>query len=124
MPKTCKLLDPIDYATGKIAPSYQKRKKGGWGRFFGFRTLTNSGGRGQIPVPRVIMAFYKNVRSTPYTAAELARYDKFSSVSKAVAAVFKNPAALQTAQAEFAAQHTFKKLRAYVWDREWANYQG
>ncbi len=63
-------------------------------------------------------------RSTPYTAAELARFDKFSAVAKAVAAVMKNPASLQTAQAEFAAQTTFKKLRNYLWDREWANYQG
>ena len=60
----------------------------------------------------------------PYTAAELARFDKFSAVAKAVAAVMKNPAALQTAQAEFAAQTTFKKLRNYLWDREWSNYQG
>ncbi len=41
-----------------------------------------------------------------------------------VAAVMKNPAALQTAQAEFAAQTTFKKLRNYLWDREWSNYAG
>ena len=63
-------------------------------------------------------------RSTPYTAAELARFDKFSAVAKAVAAVMKNPASLQTAQAEFAAQTTFKKLRNYLWDREWSNYAG
>ena len=63
-------------------------------------------------------------RTTPYTAAELARFDKFSAVAKAVAAVMKNPAALQTAQAEFAAQTTFKKLRNYLWDREWSNYAG
>ena len=124
MPKNVKLLDPIEAATGKIAPSYQKRKQGGWGRFFGFRTLNTTGGRGQIPAPRVVMAFYKNVRNKPYTAAELARWDKFSAVSKAVAAVMKNPAALQTAQAEFAAQSTFIKLRAYIWDREWSNYKG
>ena len=77
------------------------------------------------PIDHVSGKLSKNgKRSTPYTAAELARFDKFSAVAKAVAAVMKNPAALQTAQAEFAAQTTFKKLRNYLWDREWANYQG
>lgn len=124
MSKLCKLLDPIEAATGKIAPTTQKRKNGGFGRFFGFRTLTTTGGRGQIDAPRIIMAFYKNPRSTPYTAAELARWDKFSGVSKAVKRVMRSPQELQQAQAEFAAQTTFKKLRAYIWDREWANYEG
>jgi len=63
-------------------------------------------------------------RSTPYTAAELARFDKFASVSRATAAVMKNPASLATAQTEFNAQTTYKKLRNYVWHREWENYQG
>lgn len=117
-------MAPIESATGKIAPSTQKRRQGGWGKFFGFRTLNDTGAFGTKPVPQIMLAFYKNVRSKPYTAAELARFDKFSAVSKAVAAVMKNPAALQTAQAEFAAQHTFKKLRAYIWDREWSNYAG
>lgn len=124
MPKQTILMTPFEAQSGKLAPSTLKRKKGGWGRFFGLRILTNTGGRGQIPAPRVIMACYTNVRNKPYTASEWARFDKFSAVSKAVAAVMHNPAALQTAQAEFAAQSTFIKLRAYLWDREWNNYQG
>lgn len=117
-------MAPFEAQSGKLAPSTLSRKQGGWAKFFGLRILTNTGGRGQLEVPRVVMAYYSKARSKPYTAAELARWDKFSAVSKAVAAVMKNPAALQTAQAEFAAQHTFIKLRAYIWDREWNNYQG
>ena len=36
----------------------------------------------------------------------------------------KNPASLNTAMTEFQAQTTYKKLRNYVWHREWENYQG
>lgn len=124
MPKDCNLMAPIESATGKIAPSTQKRLKGGWGKFFGFRTLNYTGQFGDKPAPRVVLAFYKNVRSTPYLAAELARWDRFSSVSKAVRRVMRSPQELQQAQAEFAAQSTYKKLRAYIWHREWDNYQG
>lgn len=124
MPKNCSLMAPIEGASGKIAPSTQKRKRGGWGKFFGFRTLNDTGQYGDTPAPRTILAFYKNVRSTAYTAAELARFDKFAAVSRATSAVMKNPASLNTAMTEFMAQHTYKKLRAYVWHREWDNYQG
>ena len=124
MPKTTILMAPFEAQSGKIAPSTLSRKQGGWAKFFGLRIINDAGGLGNKQVPRVIMAFYSKARSKPYTAAELARWDKFSAVSKAVSAVMKNPAALQTAQAEFAAQSTFKKLRAYIWDREWANYEG
>ena len=62
-------------------------------------------------------------RTTPYTAAELARFDKFAAVAQATAAVMKNPTSLNTAQTEFKAQSTYRKLRDYVWHREWENYQ-
>ncbi len=61
-------------------------------------------------------------RTTPYTADELARFDKFATVAHSVSAIMKNPSQLQQAQAEFAAQTTYKKLRNYLWHREWENY--
>ena len=66
----------------------------------------------------------RSKRTTPYTAAELARFDKFASVSRSTANVMKNPTLLQTAMTEFQAQTTYRKLRNYVWHREWENYQG
>ena len=63
-------------------------------------------------------------RMTPYTAEELARFDKFAAVARAVAAVMHDPTLLQQAQVEFAAQTTYKKLRDYLWHREWVNYNG
>ena len=104
-------LDPIDYVSGKLSK----------------KTRTTYCYRPASLSEKGIDRRYTQIRgkrSTPYTAAELARFDKFSAVAKAVAAVMKNPAALQTAQAEFAAQTTFKKLRNYLWDREWSNYAG
>lgn len=121
MGKTVKLMDPITEATGKIAPSYARRGRGGWKAFFGFRTITRTMA-GELENPRIVMALYSRVRSTPYTAAELARFDRFSAVSKSTAAVLKNPATLATAQTEFNAQTTYKTLRNYVWHREWENY--
>lgn len=123
MPKTVKLMDPITEATGKIAPSYARRGQGGWKAFFGFRTITRTMA-GVLDNPKIVMALYSRVRSTAYTAAELARFDKFSAVSKSTAAVMKNPASLATAMTEFQAQHTYKTLRNYVWHREWDNYAG
>ena len=38
--------------------------------------------------------------------------------------VFIDPQSLNTAQTEFKAQTTYRKLRDYVWHREWENYQG
>ena len=123
MGKTVGLMYPIDVATGKIAPSNARRGQGGWKAFFGFRTITRTMA-GVLDNPKIIMALYSRVRSTPYSAAELARFDKFAGVSRATAAVMKNPAALQTAMTEFQAQHTYKTLRNYVWHREWDNYEG
>ena len=104
-------LDPVDHVSGKLSKksrvTYCYRHPG----------LSEKGEDRRYTQIR-------GKRSTPYTAAELARFDKFSAVAKAVAAVMKNPAALQTAQAEFAAQTTFKKLRNYLWDREGSNYAG
>ena len=98
-------LDPIDHVSGKLS---KKSRVTYCYRNESDRRFTQIRGK----------------RKTPYSADELARFDKFSAVAKAVAAVMKNPASLQTAQAEFAAQTTFKKLRNYLWDREWSNYQG
>lgn len=123
MGKTVGLMYPIDVATGKIAPSYARRGHGGWKAFFGFRTIRRTMA-GALDTPRIIMALYSKVRSTPYTAAELARFDKFAAVSRSTAAVLKNPQTLAQAQTEFNAQTTYKTLRNYVWHREWENYQG
>ena len=79
-------LDPIDHVSGKLSKksrvTYCYRHPG----------LSEKGEDRKYTQIR-------SKRSTPYTAAELARFDKFSAVAKAVAAVMKNPAALQTAQA-------------------------
>lgn len=62
-------------------------------------------------------------RTSAYSTEELAKQTKFGAVAKALSAVYKNPAAYQTAVAEFQAQSTYKYLRDYIWHREWANYQ-
>ena len=104
-------MDPIDHVSGKLSKNSRVT--------YCYRPASMSEHGEERKYTQI-----RGKRSTPYTAAELARFDKFSAVAKAVAAVMKNPAALQTAQAEFAAQTTFKKLRNYLWDREWSNYQG
>ena len=98
-------LDPIDHVSGKLSKrsrvTYCYKQEND-------RKFTQIRGK----------------RTTPYSADELARFDKFAAVSRAVAAVMHNPTSLQTAQTEFAAQTTYKKLRDYLWHREWTNYQG
>ena len=98
-------LDPIDHVSGKLS---KKSRVTYMYKSDTDRKYTQIRGK----------------RTTPYTAAELARFDKFASVSRAVAAVMKNPTSLNTAQTEFKAQTTYRKLRDYVWHREWENYQG
>lgn len=121
MPKTVKLMDPITEATGKIAPSWARRGRGGWKAFFGFRTITRTMA-GNLDNPKIVMALYSRVRSTGYSASEMARFEKFASVSRSTANVMRNPTLLNTAQTEFKAQSTYKTLRNYVWHREWENY--
>ena len=104
-------LDPIDHVSGKLSKksrvTYCYRHPG----------LSEKGEDRRYTQIR-------GKRSTPYTAAELARFDKFAAVARSTAAVMKNPQSLQTAMTEFQAQSTYKKLRNYVWHREWENYQG
>ena len=104
-------LDPIDYISGKIA------RKTRVTYCYRDASLSESGEDRRFTQVR-------GKRKTPYTAAELARFDKFEAVARSTAAVMKNPASLATAQTEFNAQTTYKKLRNYVWHREWENYQG
>ena len=103
-------LDPIDHVSGKLS----KRSR----VTYCFRANSNEAGEDRKYTQ------IRGKRSTPYTAAELARFDKFAAVARATSAVLKNPASLATAQTEFNAQTTYKKLRNYVWHREWENYQG
>ena len=103
-------LDPIDHVSGKLS----KRSR----VTYCFRANSNEAGEDRKYTQ------IRGKRSTPYTAAELARFDKFAAVARSTAAVMKNPASLATAQTEFNAQTTYKKLRNYVWHREWENYQG
>ena len=103
-------LDPIDHVSGKLSRKSRVT--------YCFRSNSNEAGEDRR------FTQIRGKRSTPYTAAELARFDKFAAVAKAVAQVLKNPSSLQTAQTEFAAQSTYKKLRNYVWHREWTNYEG
>ena len=98
-------LDPIDHVSGKLS---KKSRVTYCYRNENDRQYTQIRGK----------------RKTPYSADELARFDKFAAVSRATAAVMKNPQSLNTAQTEFKAQTTYKKLRDYVWHREWENYQG
>ena len=98
-------LDPIDHVSGKLS---KKSRVTYMYKSDTDRKYTQIRGK----------------RTTPYTAAELARFDKFASVSRSTANVMKNPTLLQTAMTEFQAQTTYRKLRSYVWPREWANYQG
>ncbi len=77
------------------------------------------------PIDHVSGKLSKNSRVTYcYRQPGLSEKGEDRKYTQIVAAVMKNPAALQTAQAEFAAQTTFKKLRNYLWDREWSNYAG
>ena len=98
-------LDPIDHVSGKLA---KKTRTTYCYRSDSDRRYTQIRGK----------------RKTPYSASELALFDKFSAVAKSTAQVMKTPNLLQVAQTEFAAQTTYRKLRDYVWHREWENYQG
>ena len=98
-------LDPVDHVSGKLS---KKSRVTCCYRQENERKYTQIRGK----------------RKTPYTADELALFDKFGAVSRATAAVMKNPTSLNTAQTEFKAQSTYRKLRSYVWHREWENYQG
>ena len=122
MGKNITFMTPIETVSGKLAPSSARAGKGGWKRYFSVRTLTASMYEPN-GTPRNIIVFHSHGRSTPYTAAELARFDKFAAVSRETASVMKNPQKLQIAMTEFQAQSTYKTLRNYVWYREWVNYQ-
>ena len=98
-------LDPVDHVSGKLS---KKSRATYMYKAENDRKYTQIRGK----------------RKTPYSADELARFDKFAAVARATAAVMKNPQSLNTAQTEFKAQTTYKKLRDYVWHREWENYQG
>ena len=98
-------LDPIDHVSGKLS---KKSRVTYMYKADSDRKYTQIRGK----------------RTTPYSADELARFAKFSTVSKAVANVMTTPNLLQVAQTEFAAQTTYRKLRDYIWHREWENYQG
>ena len=103
-------LDPIDHVSGKLSRKSRVT--------YCYRANSNEAGDDRKYTQ------IRGKRSTPYTAAELARFDKFAAVARSTAAVMKNPASLNTAMTEFQAQTTYKKLRNYVWHREWENYQG
>ena len=103
-------LDPIDHVSGKLSKKSRVT--------YCYRSNSNEAGEDRKYTQ------IRGKRSTPYTAAELARFDKFAAVARSTAAVLKNPASLATAQTEFNAQTTYRKLRSYVWHREWENYQG
>ena len=103
-------LDPIDHVSGKLSKKSRVT--------YCYRANSNEAGEDRKYTQ------IRGKRSTPYTAAELARFDKFAAVARSTAAVMKNPASLNTAMTEFQAQTTYKKLRNCVWHREWENYQG
>ena len=98
-------MDPIDHVSGKLSKKSRVT--------YCYRNETD---RRYTQI--------RGKRTTPYKASELARFDKFAAVAAAVKAVYMNPQQLNAAQTEFQAQTTYKKLRAYIWHREWENYQG
>ena len=104
-------LDPIDHVSGKLSKKSRVT--------YCFRPASAN----EQGIERRYTQI-RGKRTTPYTAAELARFDKFASVSRSTANVMKTPNLLNVAMTEFAAQTTYKKLRSYVWHREWENYQG
>ena len=103
-------LDPVDHVSGKLSRKSRVT--------YCYRANSDEAGNDRRYTQ------IRSKRTTPYTAAELARFDKFASVSRSTANVMKNPKLLQTAMTEFQAQTTYRKLRNYVWHREWENYQG
>ena len=103
-------LDPIDHVSGKLSKKSRIT--------YCYRPNSNDAGDDRRYTQ------IRGRRTTPYTAAELARFEKFAAVSRATANVMKSLPDLQVAQTEFKAQTTYKKLRSYVWHREWTNYQG
>ena len=103
-------LDPVDHVSGKLSRKSRVT--------YCYRANSDEAGNDRRYTQ------IRSKRTTPYTAAELARFDKFASVSRSTAHVMKNPTLLQTAMTEFQAQTTYRKLRNYVWHREWENYQG
>lgn len=103
-------LDPVDHVSGKLSRKSRVT--------YCYRANSDEAGNDRRYTQ------IRSKRTTPYTAAELARFDKFASVSRSTANVMKNPTLLQTAMTEFQAQTTYRKLRNYVWHREWENYQG
>ena len=72
-------MDPIDHVSGKLSKNSRVT--------YCFRPASMSEHGEERKYTQI-----RGKRSTPYTAAELARFDKFSAVAKAVAAVMKNPA--------------------------------
>lgn len=104
-------LDPIDHVSGKLSKKSRVT--------YCFRPASAN----EQGIERRYTQI-RGKRTTPYTAAELARFDKFAAVSRAVADVMHNPHTLNTAMTEFQAQTTYRKLRNYIWHREWVNYQG
>lgn len=123
MPKKITFLDPIGQMSGKFAPTNVKPRAFQNGRWIGAKMLT-SGAYATNGIPRSNWQIRTKGRTTPYTASELAQMDKFAAVSRAVRRVMMSPQELVQAQAEFAAQSTYKRLRTYLWNREWSNYQG
>lgn len=55
------------------------------------------------------------VRSTPYSAAEIAYQTRFGKVAKAVTARLADPSKKSQDQAAFRAQSEYTTLRQYVW---------
>ena len=62
----------------------------------------------------------RDLKTNPYTAAELAQQVKFKAVSASTAARVK--AASSADLDAFKAQKKYKNFRSYIWAQEWAAY--
>ena len=69
-------LDPIDHVSGKLSKKSRVT--------YCYRSNSNEAGEDRKYTQ------IRGKRSTPYTAAELARFDKFAAVARSTAAVMKN----------------------------------
>jgi len=97
-------LDPIDHLSGKIAKKHRTT--------YNYRVA--SGNK---------FTSVQGKRSTPFSAAELARQAKFAAVVASTYARMQDAIKKPIDQAAFKAQSKYTTLYGYVFSKEWADYE-
>ena len=64
------------------------------------------------------------VRTTPFSEKEKAIHAKFTAVSAATRERMQDPTRLPQDQQAFAAQSKYKTFYRFIWNMEWAAYEG